>query len=244
MHPHDGEMEQKRSFGRVLLNILKLVGFIILALIPIQVIVVLIEMQDQFSTVVNSILAIASLIITILIIMFLWNRYYKYTKEKVQKMGLRDIGIAFLFFLAARVVAIVGTLLINWVYGEDMTANDAALMSITDGSNTFVLYFLMFVLAIGFLVPIVEELAYRGIATHLLFRKKTLWLPLIITSAIFGFLHTATDIISFLLYSSIGAILFLSYYRRKNILDSMLVHILNNGVSAIFMLLLYIIDWL
>lgn len=232
---------QRRGTGQILLNILKFVGFVLLASVPVQMVFILISMQNEFSTMVNSVLGIICLILIILIIMYLWNRYYKYSKEKAQKIGLRDIGFAFLFFLIARVIAIVGTSLITLIYGEDMTANDEALMSI-DHSNIFVLYFILFVLSIGILVPITEELTYRGISTNLLFKKSSFWLPLIITSSIFGLLHTPTNIISFLLYGFIGVVFFLSYYRRKNILDSMLVHIFNNLMGAIFLLVSYIME--
>lgn len=231
--------KRERGIGQILLNILKFVGFMLLALVPLQLILILISMQDRFSTIANSVLAIICFLLIIAIIMFLWNRYYKYSKEKAQKIGWRDIGFALLFFLITRVIAMGGTLLITLVYGEEMTANDEALMSIGD-SNIFVLYFVLFTLSIGILVPLVEELTYRGIGMHLFFRKNSFWLPLIVTSSIFGLIHTPTNIISFLIYGLLGTVFFLSYYRRKNILDSMLVHIFNNILGAIFLLVSYI----
>lgn len=230
----------KRSVGKIIFNIIKFVGFMALALLPMQMVVILIEMQDELSTGINSILGIICFLLIITVILFLWNRYFTYAKEEVQKIGWRDLRFALLFFLIARVIAIVGTLLLTWLYGEEMTANDEALNSITDDASAFALYFMLFVLAMGILVPIAEELTYRGIGTHLLFKKHAFWLPLIITSIIFGLMHTPTNIIAFFLYGLIGVVCYLAYYRRKNILDSMLVHILNNGVSAVFLFVSYI----
>ena len=235
---------RRRGIGTIVLSILKFIGFMVLALVPMQMVMMLLGIQDYFSTIVNSILGLICFILIVFIIIFLWNRYYTYSKEKVEKIGLRDLGYAILFFVIARVIAVGGTFLISLLYGEEMTANDEALMSLIDYSNTFVLYFILFVLSLGILVPIAEELVYRGIGTNLLLKNRTFWLPLIITSIIFGLMHTPTNVISFLLYSSIGVVFFLAYYRRKNIVDSILVHILNNGLSAIFLLAPYIMEFL
>ncbi|HLR51809.1 MAG TPA: type II CAAX endopeptidase family protein [Candidatus Avamphibacillus sp.] len=233
--------EQKKNIKQVSFNILKLIGFMILALVPLQILVILISFQNQFSTMVNSVLGIVYFILTIIIIMFLWKRYIRYSKENVQKIGLRDFGFAFLFFLIARVIAVVGTLSITWIHGEETSANDEALMSITENSGEFfAFYFVLFILSLSILIPIAEELTYRGIGTNLFFRKKSFWLPLLVTSTVFGLVHTPTNIISFLLYGFMGVVFFLAYYRRKNILDSMLVHIFNNGLAAIVLALDFI----
>lgn len=240
MEQEIGQMKQKGNIKQNIINIFKFIGFMILALVPIQVLVVLISLQNQFSTMVNTVLGVILFLLTITIVIFLWKKYTKYSRDKVQKIGLRDIGFALLFFLIGRAVAIVGTLLITWIHGDEMTANDEAIFSITDGSgDLFVLYLILFVLCISILVPIVEELTYRGIGTNLLFHKNRFWLPLIITSSIFSLLHTPTNLISFLMYGGLGVTFFLAYYRRKNILDAMLVHILNNSPAAFVIALEY-----
>lgn len=230
----------KRSIGRIFLDILKFVGFIILALIPMQMIVTLIMMQDQLSTTANSILGIICFLLIVLIILFLWNRYSTYSNENTQKIRGRDIGFAFLFFLLALFISIAGTSLIAWLYGGETTANEEGLMIIDEEARSFALYFILFVLATAILVPMAEELTFRGIGKHLLFQKSKFWLPLIMTSVIFGLMHTPTNIIAFFLYSLIGVVCFLAYHRRKNILDSMLVHILNNSFSTLPILASYI----
>src|SRR5699024_11892600 len=98
--------------------------FIILALYYFKILIIIISFQNQFSTMVNSVLGIVYFILTIIIIMFLWKIYIRYSKENVQKIGLRDFGFAFLFFLIARVIAVVGTLSITWIHGEETSAND------------------------------------------------------------------------------------------------------------------------
>lgn len=67
------------------------------------------------------------------------------------------------------------------------------------------------------------------------------WLPLIITSIVFGGMHVSNNLISFGIYFTMGLILYLSYNRRNNIKDSMMVHMINNSIIAIVMLVNYII---
>lgn len=240
MEQKNSNAEPERNIKQILFNVLKFIGFMILATVPLQILIILIVLQSQLSTMVNSVLGIIYFMLTIIIIIFLWKKYFKYSKEKVKKIGLRDFGFAFLYFLIVRIIAVVGTLLITWIHREEMTANDEALMSITDNLGDFTFYFVLFVLTLSILVPIAEELAYRGIGTNLLFSRKSFWLPLIITSSVFGLMHVPTNITSFLIYGFMGVVFFLSYYRRKNILDVMLVHILNNSLPAIVMVLAFL----
>src|SRR5699024_4449350 len=119
---------------------------------------------------------------------------------------------------------------------------DEILMSIANPEGTFAPYYILFLLAVGMLVPIIEELAFRGIGTQLLFKTHTYWLPLIVTSTIFGFMHTPTTVISFILYGSIGVVFFIAFQRRKNIISSMFVHILHNGIGVALLLVMFIVD--
>src|SRR5699024_700308 len=124
------------------------------------------------------------------------------------------------------------------IYGEEATANDQIINSMTD-KYTFSLYLIGFVLSVVILVPIIEELTYRCIAVNLLFKMGRFWAPLIETSLLFGSLNPLKDIISFSIYVLMGVIFFLAYNRRKNIMDSIIVHILNNIFGAISILILY-----
>lgn len=232
-------MFQKRisDFIRWVLNVIKLFGFILLSLIPAMIMIILISYQGQLPTLLNIMLGLIVFIFTILIILFLGNKYFKYSKEKIQSMGWSDIGYAFLFLVLARIFFETGTLLTRKIYGEEMVANDEEIINLVVNSNSFIFYSILLVFLLIILIPIIEELVYRGIATHILFGKGSFWLPLIIISTVFGLMHTPTNIISFFMYVFLGVVFFLSYFRRKNILDAILVHILNNAVAFIFLLL-------
>src|SRR5699024_4899945 len=155
--------------------------------------------EYSYSSMTNTVLAIAGLIVILLLIWFFWNRYGAYGKEQAKRIRWKDIGIALLFFIAARIIAIVGTSLNEVLYDEEETANDAVLSNLTDDS-TFVAYFLLFILAISLLIPMLEELTFRGIFRNLLFKKHMFWLPLLLTSLVFGSLHLSDNVISFAIY--------------------------------------------
>ena len=81
--------------------------------------------------------------------------------------------------------------------------------------------------------PYLEELLFRGILKETLFMKYRFWLPFIISSIIFSSQHLSTNIFSYAIYFLMGCVLYLAYNRRRNIKDSMMVHMLNNSVSTL-----------
>jgi len=122
--------------------------------------------------------------------------------------------------------------------------NDKVLMGDLNengGELAHTIPFVVFLLSIGIIIPFMEELIYRGIFKETLFKREMFWLPLIITSIVFGGMHVSNNLISFGIYFTMGLILYLSYTRRNNIKDSMMVHMINNSIIAIVMLVNYII---
>lgn len=224
-----------KAFVRFIISVLKILGFMILISIPSAMLLFFLGYQDKLSNSVNAILGFIVFVLEIIVILFLWKRYYKYSKESIRNVGWRDIGFVFLYLALARAFFEGGTFLINWVYGETMTANDAEIMDVLVNEKMFITYNVLLILSLTILSPIMEELIFRGIATNLLFKKNAFWLPLIILSTIFALLHGPTNIISFFMYGSLGVFFFLAYFRRRSILDAILVHILNNIVALIFL---------
>ena len=70
--------------------------------------------------------------------------------------------------------------------------------------------------------------------------KSRFWLPLIISSVVFSSQHLSTNIFSFGLYFLMGCVLYVAYDRRRNIKDSMMVHMLNNSITTIPLFLVYL----
>ncbi|MGT2757043.1 CPBP family intramembrane glutamic endopeptidase [Streptococcus ovuberis] len=189
-------------------------------------------------------LSIGYLILASLVIRLVYKRYKTYESPEVraQKFGWKDLGIALLFFLGTRVIAIVGAIVFQLLLGTATSANDAALTAtVGQVRSMFVLYFVAFHVAIGLFAPILEELVFRGLFTKYFFANRAgKWLPLILSSAIFALLHIAHPV-EFIVYFPLGALFYLAYARRGNIKDSIAVHILNNSLLVILSIVNYIL---
>ncbi|TWT16686.1 CPBP family intramembrane glutamic endopeptidase [Streptococcus sp. sy010] len=206
---------------------------------------ILIAAQNELSIPLQWVTGLAYLFVATVIIKFVWKNYSTKESEHVKQLrfGWKDFGIALLFFLATRIIAILGTLLNAYLNGNDITANDAAIMATAQQlKETFPLYFICFHLAIGLFAPILEELAYRGFLSRYFFRDNQIILPLIVSSTLFSLPHLwAFNFIEFIIYFALGAIFYLAYARRRNIKDAMVVHGLNNGLFVIGSVINYIL---
>ena len=77
-------------------------------------------------------LVLAYLVLMFFAIRTLWRRYQTHVSEdiKVLSFSWGDFGKALLFFLAARVVAVLGTYLNIFLTGQSTTSNDSALQNL------------------------------------------------------------------------------------------------------------------
>ena len=90
----------------------------------------------------------------------------------------------------------------------------------------------------GFLAPLVEESLFRLSGFYYL--KKVSWLPqwgvIAITSILFGLIHVlGDDIVQIIYYAALGVVLGTLYYKSKNILVPITVHMLFNIFITIMM---------
>lgn len=223
----------------------KQVGLFLLVLVINSIPFILIKTQKEFSPSLQWLAALSYLLVSTLVIRLVWRQYKTYESQEVRKarFSWKDFGIAFLFFLATRLVAIVGSLLNFYLNGAQMTANDSALMATAQQlKEIFPLYFICFHLAIGLFAPILEEVVYRGFISKYFFRENQKILPLIIISSLFSLPHLfGFNLVEFGIYFALGAIFYLAYARRKNIRDAIAVHILNNSLLVIFSIINYIL---
>ncbi|MGX7776291.1 CPBP family intramembrane glutamic endopeptidase [Streptococcus pluranimalium] len=81
---------------------------------------------------------------------------------------------------------------------------------------------------------------FRGFFGRYFFKNNRKWLKLIVSSSIFALLHMFYPI-KFIMYFLLGAIFYLAYARRENIVDSIVVHLLNNGLLVIVSVVNYLI---
>lgn len=129
-------------------------------------------------------------------------------------------------------ISVLGTVLLRLLHGEVTTANQASLMEEFRRGNTMLL-----VIMLGVLAPIAEEIIFRGIIPLKIFKGYESW-GYIIGGLLFAIFHGPTNIMSFVIYGGASVILTLLACRTRRLEVSIAVHMINNGLPAIIMLLI------
>lgn len=95
--------------------------------------------------------------------------------------------------------------------------------------------FYLHLVVAGFIIPIMEEIIFRGLLAKVLFGKyfKT---GLVISSLLFMAGHSAFTLQTIVIYGIMSAGLAITYYKTKRIEYSMGVHILNNSIVVLLSL--------
>ncbi|MDM7545249.1 type II CAAX endopeptidase family protein [Lactococcus lactis] len=128
--------------------------------------------------------------------------------------------------LIARTAGIGGTLLLN-ATGVTQTANDETIGQLFTGENP-----LLIILLIGIAAPIMEEIVFRGGIVGYLFKDLPV-VGIIVSSVLFGLMHSPTNIISFLIYGLIGLTCAIAYFKTRRLEVSIAIHFLNNILPAL-----------
>ena len=234
----DLESEKIRPKGNKVLNILIFIGLMIFCTTPTAIAIGVVGLAFTKQ---NLLLVLVLILIGILwtgfVIWVVRGYYQRHTYEKPkQTFKPKDVGINLAYFLGIRVAVGLLSIVMSKVYSEDVTENDKAIMGVFDQVKDInfqvVLGIIVLFVVITFVAPYLEELTFRGIFKESLFSRHFFWLPLILSSVIFSINHASTNLIGFLMYALIGVLLYLAYQRRGNIKDSMMVHMLNNGVAS------------
>ena len=131
-------------------------------------------------------------------------------------------------------ISVLGTVLLRWLHGEATTANQASLMEEFRRGDVILLSIML-----GVLAPIAEEIIFRGIIPLKIFKGYESW-GYIIGGLLFAIFHGPTNIMSFVIYGGASVILTLLACRTRRLEVSIAVHMINNGLPAILMLLISI----
>ena len=137
-----------------------------------------------------------------------------------------------LSLLGMLLISVLGTVLLRWLHGEVTTANQASLMEEFRRGDIILLSIML-----GILAPIAEEIIFRGIIPLKIFKGYESW-GYIIGGLLFALFHGPTNIMSFVIYGGASVILTLLAYRTRRLEVSIAVHMINNGLPAILMLLI------
>ncbi|BBD89082.1 type II CAAX endopeptidase family protein [Staphylococcus caprae] len=238
----DSKLDKKsneRHKGNKILNVLIIFVMSIAIQIPVGISLVALPLSLRLNDWYTIAISMLTLGIALLIVWGVRSYYLHRTYEyQHYKMRARDILINLGFFLLVIMCSISANLLMLYFTGDTNTENektiDESLSSLVDKSHlphpTIVL---VTVLCICFIGPYLEELVFRGIFKETLFMKSRFWLPLIISSMVFSSQHLSSNIFSYGLYFLMGCALYITYNRRRNLKDSMMVHMLNNSLTTI-----------
>lgn len=107
------------------------------------------------------------------------------------------------------------------------TANEATLDGLIANTGAVTIF-----MTVAIIAPIMEEVMVRGLFIGVFFKEKQ-WLGLLISSLFFAFLHTPTDITSFIIYFVPGVLLGLLYMKTKWLGTPIIAHMLNNLLSLL-----------
>lgn len=134
------------------------------------------------------------------------------------------------------IIGFVALMLAKTVIGSFMTqqtANDAQIEKLYSISiNTS----LMMVVMTAIAAPIVEEFVFRGFLMDYFFADSPFF-AIILSGLVFGSVHSSSNLISWVMYVTMGLILAAVYNRERNLAASILVHFLNNLLPSLFMLM-------
>ena len=134
--------------------------------------------------------------------------------------------------LGMLLISVLGTVLLRWLHGEVTTANQASLMEEFRRGDM-----ISFPIMLGVLAPIAEEIIFRGIIPLKIFKGYESW-GYIIGGLLFAIFHGPTNIMSFVIYGGASVILTLLACQTRRLEVSIAVHMINNGLPAILMLLI------
>lgn len=149
---------------------------------------------------------------------------------KVFKKG--DGKRIILGLLGMILVSVLGKILLNLIHGEETTVNQASIIEEFQRGDMILLP-----ITLGVLAPIAEEIIFRGIIPLKIFNGYEGW-GYIIGGLIFTLFHGPTNIMSFVIYGGSSVILTWLAYRTRRLEVSIAVHMSNNGIAAIIMLLI------
>lgn len=216
-----------KNFLKLLGIIFLLAGFVFLSeLLAAKLIQIYVRIKTETLDIKYQLL-IGQIIRGILIIPIIYKRSRKnlYIKLSVKKDFWKMIIIGFgVFFLGNILVS-------NLLYFlKDLPSITRTLETLDEFLNLSSGFFLTFIVIV-ILAPITEELIFRGILFEEINRLFDYKFAIFSTALLFGIYHF--NILQGVNTFVMALILAMIYYYRKNILDSILIHMVNNFLALI-----------
>lgn len=232
--------------GNRVANAFIYIALIIVVQLPTSAAIIFLPLSFNLDSYITVIVSIVLLIVACLMAWAIHTYYLArgYTQPK-QKFRWKDIGINILLLVITLLSSMLHTWIMTHITKETTTQNqqqiNSSLNSFLEGNHlphpSIVIVTVLFIVIFA---PYVEEHIFRGIFRETLFKPVAFWLPFILSAIIFSLAHGISSPVSFSLYFIMGLIFYLAYKRRGNIRDSMMVHMLNNLIATLPMLIAYI----
>ncbi|HFI0353389.1 TPA: CPBP family intramembrane glutamic endopeptidase [Streptococcus suis] len=184
----------------------------------------------------NLLLAVAILLVAVVLGLMVTGKLGLWKSE--QKWGmLKNIGFVVLAFIVMFGLKIIGGQLIMLEEGYGQTTANQEVIN-----NSGLPALLLFLFAVLF-APVLEELIFRGILMGKVFGKDSN-VGLLLSSFLFGLIHNPTNIGSWVVYGGMGLVLGLAYRISGKYTNALILHMVNNFLSVLLMLLLQSIGFI
>ncbi|HFU4222792.1 TPA: lysostaphin resistance A-like protein [Streptococcus suis] len=210
--------QRLKWLGRKLWLLVRVLGLLVLAVIPDLILDRSVEQVAQWA---------AGLVSLVLIVFMYW---------RAEKNGLaiwdrkiltwKGFGLVALTFSVAYLSKKLGYFIMD-LQGIEDTANQMDIETILQKIPAW-LAFINFVC----LPAISEEIIVRGYLFKKLFEKYKI-LGIVVSGLIFAFLHGPTDLGSWIIYASPGFLLAYLYYKTDYLIYPIAVHFINNAWSVL-----------
>lgn len=225
----------KLNWGVLILPAWVFGGFIVSQLIVIALIKVLeltgVSLGLVNQTTLNTLFSILIYAITLLIVVGLPWRVYKYKTTK-QELGMTrlpswtDIWLAptglIIYFLFSAVLILAATQFLPWFNVEQIQDTGY------DKLNLRFEYILAFI-SLVIIAPLAEETLFRGYLYGKLRKTVPIWVAILVTSLLFGAIHGAWNVA--IDTFALSVVLCILREMTGNIWASVLLHMLKNGIA-------------
>ena len=201
-----------------------------MALSQVPIVTLMLLQKTQLGSIWSSL--IVGLVSTAVVTLFLYGAHKsKLLNLKSKLFTINDaprIALSYISIVTGNLIGAIWLQLLK----QTTTSNQEAINSIMSGSSLISSIFVVAIVA-----PICEEIICRGIIPTKLFEGYEK-IGYVFGWFLFTMAHTPTNPPSFLIYGWMSAVLTWTAYRTKRLEMSILLHLVNNGVSILLLILL------
>lgn len=191
--------------------------------------------MSLFTNDINSKSYIISMFIShILLTIYFFIKYKDILLDNIKKINKKNLFTTILYWFIGFALMLLSNYIINYIILPNSISNN----ELTNREllfNNKVIYFIMLTI----LIPFIEEICFR-----LEFKKtiKNKYIFILFTATIFALAHLVSstkiiELLYFIPYFILGLTFSTIYYKRNNIILSILAHILHNTINVLIILL-------